>query len=136
MRRRLARSLRRAVWDTDLPASMRRRGAVEPAASQVTVCGEGLLGLADLLEWPGAINACSVARIKTLLTDGPGPLYCERAHRSLLDVLWWVADGGQKCPPHAWDSPVIMKTDPEHVAWTCSRCGAIATSNDRAIRPA
>jgi hypothetical protein len=27
---------------------------------------------------------------------------------------------------HAWACPVIMKTDPEHIAWTCARCGAVA----------
>jgi len=30
------------------------------------------------------------------------------------------------CPPHVWRCPVIMKRDPDHVAWTCSGCGAIA----------
>jgi hypothetical protein len=136
MRRRLARSLRRAVFEAELPRDLSRDAAVEPARSQVTVCHEGLLGIAELLEWPGPINACGVARIRALLTGGAGALYCERADRSLLDALWWVADGVQKCPPHTWDSPVIMKVDPEHVAWTCRRCGAIATSTHRAVRPA
>ena len=27
---------------------------------------------------------------------------------------------------HIWACPVIMKTDPAHVAWTCARCGALA----------
>ena len=27
------------------------------------------------------------------------------------------------CPPHRWGCPVIMKLDPEHVAWTCGWCG-------------
>jgi hypothetical protein len=40
------------------------------------------------------------------------------------------------CPPHEWGCPVIMELDPEHVAWTCARCGAIATSDDRSVRPA
>ena len=31
------------------------------------------------------------------------------------------------CPPHSWDCPVLMKIDPGSVAWTCSKCGAIAT---------
>jgi hypothetical protein len=33
---------------------------------------------------------------------------------------------GQPCRLHAWACPVIMKTDPEHAAWTCARCGALA----------
>jgi hypothetical protein len=40
------------------------------------------------------------------------------------------------CPPHDWRCPVIMKLDPEHVAWTCARCGAMALSDDLALRPA
>ena len=34
------------------------------------------------------------------------------------------------CPPHRWGCPVIMKLDPEHVAWTWGRCGLLATSDD------
>jgi hypothetical protein len=45
-------------------------------------------------------------------------------------------DGLQPCPPHAWGCPVIMKVDPEHVAWTCGRCGAITLTQDLAVRPA
>jgi hypothetical protein len=40
------------------------------------------------------------------------------------------------CPPHDWRCPVIMKLDPDHVAWTCARCGAMALSDDLALRPA
>jgi hypothetical protein len=29
---------------------------------------------------------------------------------------------------HAWACPVIMKTDPEHAAWTCVCCGALAVT--------
>jgi hypothetical protein len=60
----------------------------------------------------------------------PGP------ERSLEDVIWWIADGLPVCPPHAWGCPVIMKADPEHVAWTCARCGEITTSADVGVRPA
>jgi len=35
---------------------------------------------------------------------------------------------GVPCPSHLWACPVIMKTDPEHTAWTCSRCGRLATT--------
>jgi hypothetical protein len=40
------------------------------------------------------------------------------------------------CPPHRRDCPVIMKRDPEHIAWTCPRCGRVATSDDLGVRPA
>ena len=96
---------------------------------------EGLLGLADRLEQPGLVNACGVARALVLVTDGTGPLYNPAAERSLGELVWWVADGFAPCPPHAWGCPVVMKADPEHVAWTCGRCGAIALSDDLAVRP-
>lgn len=28
--------------------------------------------------------------------------------------------------PHQWRCPVTMKTDPDRIAYTCARCGAIA----------
>jgi hypothetical protein len=36
----------------------------------------------------------------------------------------------RNCPPHDWRCPVLMKTDPGHVAWTCAKCGAIAKDLD------
>ena len=41
----------------------------------------------------------------------------------------------QRCPPHAWDCPVLTKLDPSAVAWTCSGCGAIANTPVGAPRP-
>jgi len=40
------------------------------------------------------------------------------------------------CPPHRWGCRVIMKLDPENVAWTCGWCGLVATSDDFGVRPA
>ncbi len=39
------------------------------------------------------------------------------------------------CPPHDWRCPVIMKLDPDHVAWTCAHCGAMALTDDLALKP-
>ena len=36
---------------------------------------------------------------------------------------------------HVWRCPVIMKTDPPCVAFTCSRCGAIAVVRDGVAQP-
>jgi len=36
---------------------------------------------------------------------------------------------------HSWDCPVLMKLDPESIAWTCATCGAIATAPVGAPRP-
>ena len=82
------------------------------------------------------MNPRGVARALLLLTDGAGPLYSAGAERSLSEAVWWVADGLQWCPPHAWGCPKVMKIDPDRVAWTCGRCGAIATTGDPAVKPA
>jgi hypothetical protein len=97
---------------------------------------EALLGIADRLESPAAVNPRGVARVLTLLTDGGGPLYTPAAECSLEQAVWWIADGLPQCPPHDWGCPVIMKLDPAHVAWTCARCGATTVSGDLAERPA
>jgi hypothetical protein len=91
---------------------------------------EALLGLAERLERPEPVNPCGVARALIVLRDGGGPLYVPEAARSVGESVWWIADGLDPCPPHDWGCPVVMKLDPEHVAWTCRRCGAIATSAD------
>ncbi len=108
-RRRLAQSLRQTVSDAELPYALRRHLAVQPLRSEVIACREALLGIADRLEWPGSLNACGVARVLSLITDGVGPLYCRRSERSLIEAIWWIADGLGQCPP---------------------------TTNDRAVRPA
>jgi hypothetical protein len=131
----LARALRDAVEST-------QRTPIAPLAAGVQVCPavaecrEGLLGLAERLELPGPINPCGAARVVVLLNDLASPLYNAASERSIGEALWWVADGLQPCPPHAWTCPVIMKLDPEHVAWTCGRCGKIAVTDDLSVRPA
>ncbi len=135
-RSRLARALRRAVADADPSRPPQLGVAVPVCRPAVLAWGEGLLGLAETLERFGPLNPCGVARTLELITDGTGPLYNRAPQRSLGELLWWIADGLQPCPPHAWASPVIMKTDPEHVAWTCARCGTIALTDDLAVKPA
>jgi hypothetical protein len=134
-RRSFARSLRRLVANAERPPTP--MGSAVPLRREAIVpWREGLLGLADRLERPGPVNPCGVARVITLVTDGTGPIYSSSSERSMSNAVWWAADGLQPCPPHAWSSPVIMKFDPEHVAWTCSRCGAIAVTTDPTSRPA
>jgi hypothetical protein len=134
--RQFARSLRRALAAADDPLLVLRSASVPASREALTGWREALLGLAERLERPGPINPCGVARTRALLTDGLGPLYNRDAERSIAEAVWWIADGLQLCPPHAWGCPVIMKLDPEHVAWTCGRCGAITTTGDPAVRPA
>lgn len=132
-RRRIARALRALVNRADRPQLL--TSAVPVSRRAVVPSREGLLGLADRLERPDPVNPCGVARALVLLTDGSGPLYERGAPGSVSDAVWWIADGLRPCPPHDWGCPVLMKLDPEHVAWTCARCGAIATSDDGAQRP-
>jgi hypothetical protein len=132
-RRRLAEALRELVKRAERPGLL--TSAVPVSRPAVIPWREGLLGLAERLEGPDPVNPCGVARGLVLLTDGGGPLYDPGAARSMSDVVWWIADGLRNCPPHDWGCPVVMKLDPEHVAWTCARCGAIATTGDRAQRP-
>jgi hypothetical protein len=61
---------------------------------------EGLLGLAERLEQPKAVNPTGVARVAVLLSDGLGPLYSSRAEQSIGEAVWWIADGLQLPPPH------------------------------------
>ena len=133
-RRDLASALRGVVVDADRPVPS-LLCAVPVDRRSVVPLREALLGLAERLERPGRLNPCGVARARVLITDGAGPLYNPAPKRSLSEMIWWIADGLQPCPPHEWDSPVIMKLDPERVAWTCRRCGEIATTDDPAVRP-
>jgi hypothetical protein len=135
-RRRLAGTLRQVVAEADEPRAVRMASAVPVCRTAVVPWREGLLGLADRLEQPGPVNACGVARTLALITDGTGPLYNPTPPRSLGEMVWWVADGLAPCPPHAWGCPVVMALDPEHVAWTCGHCGAIAVTDDPTVRPA
>jgi hypothetical protein len=134
-RHHLASSLRRLVAEAQNPW-----GAL---VSPVPLCRRailewsgGLLGLADRLVAPEPVTASAAARVLVLLTDVTGPVYNPAPRRSLEEMIWWVADGLQLCPPHRWGCPVVMKIDPEHVAWTCARCGAIALTQDPSVKPA
>jgi hypothetical protein len=135
-RAQLARSLRRVVSDVEDPTPLALSSKVPVRRHSVEPWREGLLGLAERLEQPRPVNPCGVARALILLTDGASPLYNSRSAESMSDLLWWVVDGLQPCPPHEWSCPKVMKLDPEHVAWTCKRCGTIATSDQAAVGPA
>lgn len=133
-RRRLASSLRRVVAEAERSQAV-VFSSVPVCRATVAPWREGLLGLAEALTAPEPLNPCGVARTLELLSDGTGPLFNPASRRSIAEMVWWIADGLQPCPPHAWGCPKVMKLDPEHVAWTCERCGAIAMTSDPAVRP-
>ena len=127
MDRRCARESRRSGSDS-------RR---EPASARIRVrLLRHRLDRELASRWPAEVNPCGVARARMLLTDCLGPLYSDLSGPSIGEAVWWIADGLSLCPPHHWGCPVIMKLDPAHVAWTCGRCGRIATSDDPAVSPA
>ena len=135
-RRRLANALRRTATrgrHRSRPGPFCSAVPLRPGVEQWV---EALIGLAERLEQPVQVNACGIARALEFLTDGAGPLYNPACPIPIGTAIWHVADGLELCPPHAWGCPVTMKVDPGRVAWTCERCGAIATTNDRALRPA
>jgi hypothetical protein len=133
-RHEVALALRRVTLDAEGPGVILSRAPVRRAA--VLAWREGLLGLAEQLEGPAEVNPCGVARARLLITDGTGPLYSFLSGASVGDAVWRIADGLRLCPPHRWGCPVIAKRDPEHVTWTCGRCGLVATSSELEVRPA
>ena len=136
LRRRFARLLR-AITDGQ-EAGPAPDGSTDPPVlwDLIDARREPLLGLAECLERARPVGSLGLARLHLLITDWSGPLYDCACARSLDDAIWWVVDGLRTCPPHEWRCPVVMKVDPAHVAWTCSLCGAIATSDDMAAKPA
>ena len=135
-RRRLARSLRSALEPVEARRVLPHSAVIRADQLALAELGQGLLGVADRLDRPEPMPATAVARVAVLLCDGAGPLYNSASARSLTEELWAIADAmAGHCPPHAWGCPVVMKVDPDHVAWTCARCGRMALSNDLAARP-
>ncbi len=92
-RRRLARSLRGLIEDSELPATERLSAAVPVCRRAVLPCRQALLGLAERLERTDPVNPCGVARVRVLLTDGGSPVYDPHPARSMSDAIWWIADG-------------------------------------------
>jgi hypothetical protein len=112
-RRRLARSLRRAVAEAERVPRPGFGAAVPVLRREVSTCREALIGLSERLERPGPVNPRAVARTLVLLTDGLGPLYNRDSKRSLTDFVWWIADGFK--PARAM--PIDVSRYPEG-SWT------------------
>lgn len=94
-RRGVARLLRRLVAHAEQPPGAFLSSAVPVCRRSVMPWREALLGLAERLEQPVALDPCGVARALVLLTDGSGPFYDAGAARSMSDAVWWIADGLQ-----------------------------------------
>ena len=99
-RRRLARAVRSLIADSELPAVARMCSAVPVSRSAVLPWRQALLGVAERLERDEPVDACGVARVVVLITDGCSPVYNPDATHSMGDAIWWVADG-LRLPPAA-----------------------------------
>jgi hypothetical protein len=133
-RHELAASLRMVVLDAAEPPA--RLLPMPVCYASVLSSREGILGLAERLEGARPANAAGLDRVRALLAELTRPRHNPAPPESVGRMLWWVADGLQVCPPHRWWCPVLMKLDPEHIAWTCSYCGAIALGDDLTTGPA
>ncbi len=91
-RTRAARALRGAVNEVDRPHSG-ISSAIPVHRRAVAEWREGLLGLADALQFTQPVNPCGIARAYELVTDGGGPLYNRASGHSLGEQLWWISDG-------------------------------------------
>jgi hypothetical protein len=131
----LARSLRRIVAEAERDRVVLLSSAVPIRSAAIRDSREALLGLAERLENPAAVNPRGLARVRLLLTDATGPIFSPSSAVSLPAAIWHIADGLQLCPPHDWRCPVVIKLDPEHVAWTCAVCGAVASSDSTSEQP-
>lgn len=94
-RNMIAGSLRRAVADARDNRVHLISSAVPVYYPGVNRWSEGLIGLAEALEQPEAVEPCGVARALQLITDGSGPLFHPTAAPVLGRYIWWIADGLQ-----------------------------------------
>jgi hypothetical protein len=92
-RRRLASALRGVIADAELPAASRLCSAVPVSRNAVLPWRQALLGVAERLESGDPVDACGVARVMVLITDGCSPIYNPYAEGSMSDAVWWIADG-------------------------------------------
>lgn len=75
VRRRLARSLRRVLFEASGPDAHPYWGKIPVRREAIAVARPSYQALVDALLAPGPVSAELVAQVKDLLTDGYGPLY-------------------------------------------------------------
>jgi hypothetical protein len=92
-RHQIAGSLRRAVADANGRPRYVISAAAPVARSSVRLWSHELLGVADMLEWPGTVNARGVARAFELVCDGSGPLYSSAPEQTLGSALEAITEG-------------------------------------------
>jgi hypothetical protein len=81
VRRSFAESLERAVAEVDAPLH-RGGAAVAIDRPAVAEAASSLLEVVDRLRAPGTLPAEAMRLVRSLVSDGAGPLYARSAHRS------------------------------------------------------
>jgi hypothetical protein len=92
-RRDTARSLREVVAAAENPRAEWFGSTALLDRDIVAAWRDGLTGLAERLEQPGAIGPCGVARARVLASAGMGPLYNPASEQSMGEAISWIADG-------------------------------------------
>jgi hypothetical protein len=88
-RLRLARTLERLVAEADIGPAADARPAprIGPCCEQILLARGDILALADRLRAPVSIDAGVAVQLRRLVSDGAGPLYTQRAPRTLRATL-------------------------------------------------
>jgi len=118
-----ARALRELVVDAEETVLDLAPGPVDERLTAIIDWRHGLRTIADLLESSPVVGASGAERALVLVDATRRPTLDSPA---LAELVWWVMDGVQVCPPHEWGCPIVAKLAPDEVTWTCRRCGAIA----------
>jgi hypothetical protein len=98
IRRDVARLLREVIAAAENPRAEWLRSTALLNRDVVVPWLEGLMGLVERLEQSGPTGPCGVARALVLISDGMGPLYNPTSERSMLEAIWWIADGLDMSP--------------------------------------
>jgi hypothetical protein len=90
-----ATGLERVLAETERPPRNRRfSGVVTPDPATVILCAPTIWEIVEVLRAPTPVSAEGMARLRTLLCDGAGPLYCagnaEQLRQALEHTSRWL----------------------------------------------
>jgi hypothetical protein len=90
-----AAGLERVLAETERPPrSIRFSGVVTPDPASVILCAPTIWEIVGTLRAPAPVSAEGMARLRTLLCDGAGPLYCagnaEQLRQNLEHIARWL----------------------------------------------
>lgn len=88
----VVRNLRETVEYVDRLGSRRVLSTVVTDRAAVRAGREAILGLADRIEAAGPVSPRGIALAWTFLTDGLSPLYNPSSERTVIELVWEIAD--------------------------------------------